>query len=369
MNDRDEHDPEDPSALRLTVAAVARRLGVAPATLRTWNRRYGIGPSDHAPGRHRRYSADDVARLELMQHALVRGASPAEAARYATSARLPRPDADPPDRPRVVSAEAGPPGGVPLEPVGLEQVAGIDRPVGAEAGDPLLLGGGAFDLESPDLGSRVRVGGRVLRLPGSSRRTRGVGRAALAMDAAALRRLLVEGIAADGLAATWEEVAAPVLIAVADRWASTGAGVEIEHLISEAVIGAYSAHMQATPVTDRVRPVVLAGMPQELHNLPLTVLAAVLAERGVPCRPLGPNLPPDALAAAIRRTAPAAVVLWSQSPDSADVELFGGLPRTRPQFRLFAAGPGWQNTTLPRRVTRLTSLGEATSVISDVILT
>ncbi|MEY3734595.1 MAG: hypothetical protein RL347_1954, partial [Actinomycetota bacterium] len=29
----------------LTVAAVARRLGVAPATLRTWDRRYGLGPS------------------------------------------------------------------------------------------------------------------------------------------------------------------------------------------------------------------------------------------------------------------------------------------------------------------------------------
>src|SRR5205823_10629094 len=60
----------------LTVAATARRLGVAPGTLRTWDRRYGIGPSDHAPGRHRRYSTADVARLELMQRALVRGVSP-----------------------------------------------------------------------------------------------------------------------------------------------------------------------------------------------------------------------------------------------------------------------------------------------------
>ncbi|MEY3685921.1 MAG: hypothetical protein RJB00_871, partial [Actinomycetota bacterium] len=30
---------------RLTVASVARRLGIAPATLRTWDRRYGLGPS------------------------------------------------------------------------------------------------------------------------------------------------------------------------------------------------------------------------------------------------------------------------------------------------------------------------------------
>jgi transposase-like protein len=34
----------------LTVAAVASRLGVAPATLRTWDRRYGLGPSEHTAG-------------------------------------------------------------------------------------------------------------------------------------------------------------------------------------------------------------------------------------------------------------------------------------------------------------------------------
>ena len=73
----------------LSVAAVARRLGVAPATLRTWDRRYGLGPTDHTTGRHRRYGDRDIARLELMQRALLRGASPAEAARYALSSTLP----------------------------------------------------------------------------------------------------------------------------------------------------------------------------------------------------------------------------------------------------------------------------------------
>ncbi|MGI9196332.1 MAG: MerR family transcriptional regulator, partial [Candidatus Nanopelagicales bacterium] len=48
--------PVEPLAepLGLTVAAVARRLGVAPATLRTWDRRYGVGPTEHAAGSHRR---------------------------------------------------------------------------------------------------------------------------------------------------------------------------------------------------------------------------------------------------------------------------------------------------------------------------
>jgi len=51
-----------PYGARLTVSAVAHRLGVAPATLRTWARRYGLGPSEHSAGEHRRYSAADLAR-------------------------------------------------------------------------------------------------------------------------------------------------------------------------------------------------------------------------------------------------------------------------------------------------------------------
>src|SRR5690349_22176290 len=79
----------EPPLPTLTVAAVARRLGVAPATLRTWDRRYGLGPSAHTPGAHRRYAAADIARLELMQRALLQGATPAEAARHALAAALP----------------------------------------------------------------------------------------------------------------------------------------------------------------------------------------------------------------------------------------------------------------------------------------
>ncbi len=64
----------------LTVAAVARRLGVAPATLRTWDRRYGLGPSSHDPGEHRRYSAKDLARLTMMRRLIASGVTPADAA-------------------------------------------------------------------------------------------------------------------------------------------------------------------------------------------------------------------------------------------------------------------------------------------------
>ena len=74
-----------PNEELLTVAAVARRLGVAPATLRTWDRRYGLGPSSHEAGEHRRYCPMDLTKLMVMRRLIATGVSPSEAAVSAKS--------------------------------------------------------------------------------------------------------------------------------------------------------------------------------------------------------------------------------------------------------------------------------------------
>jgi len=300
--------PERAGEPHLSVAAVARMLGIAPATLRTWDRRYGIGPSAHAPGRHRRYSPQDIARLETMRHALVRGVGPAEAARYA-----------------LASTNGG-------------LAAVVD-------------------------GVRPRAGGTMLRLPGAGRYARGLGRAALALDFPAARTVLVEAVDTLGVVATWDDVARPVLAAVARRWATTGAGVEIEHLLSQSIAAVFSAHALAKGEAPEGRPVLLAGMPHERHTLPLLVLAAALGDRSVPVQPMGTDLPSTALHAAVRRTAPAAVVLWSQTAATADVALLDTLPETRPRSRTFVAGPGWEDLGVPARVQPLTSLAQAVDAL------
>ena len=86
MMTREDDDPAATPAPALAVAAVARRLGVAPATLRTWDRRYGLGPSAHSAGAHRRYSATDVERLLVMRRLTLDGVAPAESARIALAA-------------------------------------------------------------------------------------------------------------------------------------------------------------------------------------------------------------------------------------------------------------------------------------------
>jgi MerR family transcriptional regulator, light-induced transcriptional regulator len=54
----DKNDVDEPL---YTVRVVAERVGVPTATLRSWNQRYGVGPPEHSPGRHRLYSENDIA--------------------------------------------------------------------------------------------------------------------------------------------------------------------------------------------------------------------------------------------------------------------------------------------------------------------
>lgn len=63
-----------------SAGAVARMLGISPTTLRTWDRRYGLGPTTRHEGKHRRYSEDDVARLKRMVELTASGVAPASAA-------------------------------------------------------------------------------------------------------------------------------------------------------------------------------------------------------------------------------------------------------------------------------------------------
>jgi MerR family transcriptional regulator, light-induced transcriptional regulator len=329
----------------LSVAAVARQLGIAPATLRTWDRRYGIGPADHTPGKHRRYNADDLARLELMRSALLHGATPAAAATYALTALPAHPDT-------AARAPAG-------------TVADRNTPISTDRGVP------ARAADSGATTPRHSRGGPVLPLARAGWQARGLARAATALDAQTVRSLLNESIAADGPQITWDVVVRPVLRAVAQRWVDTGTGIEIEHLLSDCVTGAFSALAASTPTATithwaTARPVLLAGMAGDQHRLPLVVLSATLAQRGVACRSLGTDLPSDALVTAIRRIAPAALLLWSQLPETADPDLLKSLPRTRPGFRTFVAGPGWADGSLGPRIGRLSSLHEATDVISTL---
>ena len=86
----------DPAAA-WTAGQVARQLGIAESTLRAWHRRYGIGPHGSKPGRYRRYSDADVARLQRMRDLIGLGMLASDAARVVQSSTL-QAGAVPPER-------------------------------------------------------------------------------------------------------------------------------------------------------------------------------------------------------------------------------------------------------------------------------
>lgn len=328
----------DGAQLRLSVAAVARRLGVAPATLRTWDRRYGLGPAEHAPGAHRRYGAADIARLETMQQALLSGVGPAEAARYALASQ-PRVDIVP-----DIGFHAVPDVVPDVVPVVGRDDSTVTAPI-----------------------RPVRLGGRPLRMPGAGPRARGLARGAVSLDAAAIRDVLDDALVELGVAATWDHVVRPVLGAIADCWESTGMGVGIEHLLSGGALDALLDATRRAPVPQNRRSVLLACVPDELHSLPLHALSATLAHRAIRCQVLGAALPLEALCDAVRRTAPSVVFLWAQMRQYAVPGLLAALPRIRQRFRVFVGGPGWERPGLPQSVELLESLTSAADRIAGAV--
>lgn len=289
------------------VAAVARRLGVAAATLRTWDRRYGLGPSVHEAGCHRRYTMADLARLETMRRMVNAGVPPAQAAKLACEA--------------AASAIAS----VREVPVDLaEQSATVDS----------LLTTDATAL------------------------ARGLSRAALSLDSLACRAAIDQQLKARGLVWTWDNVIAPVMVALGKRWEMSNKTIEVEHLLSEVTIAALTAHIDQCTTPLNVRPVLLVCAPEDLHSLPLFAVAAGLAEYKIGCRILGARVPHDSLVAAMQRIGPSAVLVWSQTYGVADTTRLAGLPLQRPASKIFAGGPGWA-PVMPADVTRISSLREA----------
>ncbi|MET3807935.1 hypothetical protein ABIB25_004962 [Nakamurella sp. UYEF19] len=318
----------DDAVGQFSVGTVAARLGVSAATVRSWGTRYGLVPAIRSAGGHRRYSESDVSSLTHMQALVSHGVRPAVAA-------------------RVVLA-----GGRPDD--------GSDRP-GHQGGADDQLGSRSDGRE--EIPRRPGgPGGRVLAVPNGTAAARGLARAASRLDAAAIAQIVGRLLDETGARATWDDVLRPVLAAAGAAWARTGTGIDIEHVLSEAIIEALRLYRVRQWAAGPLPPVLLAGSASELHVLPLHVVAAALAERGVPTLLLGARVPGAALASAARRTRASAVFLWRQSVSDEAAES-DDLTPMRPSVQVVVGGPGWEDVELPPSVHRAPDLDSAVNAL------
>ncbi|PDP87886.1 MerR family transcriptional regulator [Glycomyces fuscus] len=343
----------------LTPGATARLLGVSPSTLRSWDRRYGVGPRERSPGGHRRYSPADVARLRELCRLVGEGLPPASAAERVLGpapggfASAPAAPAVPRQRERVTGAPRGAGGlapegaGTPPEGAGPSRENAGTPGKGAKAfGQDSGAARGRAGASGEGARPRWRPGGDTLPLGSGGAVLQGIARAAMRMDADLVEHLLESALDEHGVVAAWEDLAMPLLYGMGRKWEDTRRYVEVEHLLSWCVSSALR-RVAAPAGTDAAgRPTVLACGPGQMHSLPMEALAAALRERGVPRRVLGPCTPVEATVRAVRRTGPRAVVLWSHAGNADDVAALRAAVRaaagSAQATAVYTAGPGWR---------------------------
>ena len=275
--------------LGLTVAAVARRLGVAPATLRTWDRRYGLGPTKHNAGDHRRYSREDLARLTYMRRLVIAGVTPFDAAKRALT-QTPQ-----------------------ISPVLIEQ----DRMIREDLIEVLWRATQSFDdlyIETV-IRKELNSSGVVITW----------------------EQVLIPLLALAG--DEWEQ-----------KEKNRNALIAAEHFIVDIVRRMFIEQQLKLKEAINERPVLLASVSKERHTLPLSLAAAALAEKKIRCQSLGAEAPVEVIAEVYRKVAPPAIFIWAQIPENVDDNFIEKLPVLRPAPRIVLAGPGWLGREIPKAV-------------------
>lgn len=238
-----------PAAL-VRIGELARRAGVPAATLRAWERRYGILEPTRTDGGYRLYGERDERRLKAMLELITEGAAPAEAAS------------------RVLAGEA--------------DSAGPARPVGSEAAEPPVAR--AAELRDQLFEALARF------------------------DEQDAHRALDRALAAYSVEGLVCEVVIPVLRRTGEWWQQGRFSVAQEHFVSNLIRGRMLALGRGWGAGGGPLAI-LACPPGESHDIGLICFGLLLRERGWRIAFLGADTPLETLDELVGRLAPEAVVL------------------------------------------------------------
>ena len=350
----------------LAVAAVARRLGVAPATLRTWDRRYGLGPSGRTAGSHRRYTPDDVARLLVMRRLTLEGVAPVDAARAAveageaelevasrTAPALPAVQVEGDDESAEpefeetflgtveVPAEAGGDESGAAGPVG--PAPAVQQPEEPRGRARLrALPGGATGNDAP-----APSGPRAASSPApTSGRVSALVDAALAYSRTACDNLLVLGPEGDP-ATWWTELVEPAWLRLSERTVLAGPGEMPEVVLATSALRAlrnYTEEFERVMVEaggppanhpSRMRKIVLVfAAPDEVVPLSAHALAAALAAQGSMARIVTGPASTHRSVELVTMVRPTAVVL-ATTQNKPDLDVVHAVNESYPELPIF----------------------------------
>lgn len=241
------------------VGAVSSRLSVTASTLRTWERRYGVGPSFRTQGGHRRYTERDIDRVELMRRLVGRGVSAQDAARVART--------------------------IARDELDLALTDELDRAPARLAPEDLV-----------DAVMAAVVTGDMERL------------------SQLFAGLLRQGRLTDG----WRDVFSPSLVRMSSERSVGTLSADAVSAATDVLIRELRALVAVERLPDTGHTGILfARNVPEVEAIPLLVLEAALVQAGVSTHTVGPEVGSRSVASLATRLRPDVVVTWGHPPDAA----------------------------------------------------
>ena len=236
------------------IQVVVRRTGLTADVLRAWERRYRVVEPGRSPTSRRLYSDEDIERLRLLRRATLSGRSIGQISKLPT-AELVR----------------------------------------------LIRDDEAEEARAPEPAPERSDVARQLRLEALA--------AVEEMDGGRLERLLRRTATTFGAERALQDVAAPVLTEVGDRWQAGELSVAHEHLMS-AVIRQVVGELLRSASDDADRPLALFATPAgERHEFGALMAAVIAATRGWRVLYLGADIPAADIARAAQRHRPRLVAV------------------------------------------------------------
>jgi MerR family transcriptional regulator, light-induced transcriptional regulator len=239
-----------------TIKQASRLTGVSEASLRAWERRYGVVVPHRNESGYRLYSDEDLAAISSMRRLVDAGWSPKEAGRALSSGAAP----------------------TLVEPMGPPTPSNREDQPSAMTHTHLFLSSAAE------------------------------------MDTAGMEESLDAGFALGSFEHVVDSWLFPTLAALGEGWARGEIDVAGEHAASHAVHRRLSAAFEAAGSRSR-GPAVVIGLPRgSQHDLGALAFATAARRRGLDVLYLGANVPVSSWEAAVRSRSAQAAVLSVVTP-------------------------------------------------------
>lgn len=224
---------------------MSKLSGVPPATLRAWERRYGVPTPARTAAAYRLYGEEDIALITRMRDLVRSGMAAAEAARTALA-----------------------------------------------AGTSLIPREAPREEEDPFGAARDRILDAVMRF-----------------DPDSLEKEVSKALGLGSAAAIVDNTLGPALRTIGDRWHEGVITVAQEHLATNIIGATLLHMLRLVQPIESSRRVVLACFADEDHTLGLYAVGLRFATWGLRTLLLGPRTPPTAIARVVEALSPDLVAL------------------------------------------------------------